>query len=573
MNLFFPFDVLYRYKGFDEVDGIEIAWNLVNMDDALQSPEHLGRLYSEVHLLRALRHENIIKSYISWVDDEKKTINMITELFTSGSLRQYRKKHKSVDTKAIKNWAKQILQGLDYIHSQNPPIIHRDLKCDNIFVNGNHGEVKIGDLGFATILQQPTAHSVIGTPEFMAPELYEEEYNELVDVYSFGLCILELITCEYPYSECKNQAQIYKKVTSGIKPAGLGKVKDPQAKQFIEKCLVPASQRLSAAELLHDPFISPENSITLPKLYPLSMDVDTNYYKHSSSICTKNPIETPLVLSVDFKRFNGRNEFILRGEKNDDNTISLTLRITDLCSQVRNIHFLFYLDADTTPSIAGEMVEQLDLGNEDVAFIVKLIDDLILNLVPSWKPSFGRSGSEKSSCEDLAEHPTNPISMMCGRDSGLVLVSTKGFAEEQVLSKFTKGMNDGAENLAEVSTKLISAASNATVADDYSIDDSSKTLKNYGSNRCEGSDVESLTMSEYAKTSEVSFVGSCNAISNNFSSSTGVQEEEQCYELKEELDAINMQYHQCCHELLRMKLDAIEHAKKRWITRKKMPAF
>ena len=48
----------------------------------------------------------------------------------------------------------------------------------------------------------------------MAPELYEEEYNELVDIYSFGMCILELITCEYPYSECRNQAQIYKKVTS-----------------------------------------------------------------------------------------------------------------------------------------------------------------------------------------------------------------------------------------------------------------------------------------------------------------------------------------------------------------------
>lgn len=53
-----------------------------------------------------------------------------------------------------------------------------------------------------------------GTPEFMAPELYEEEYNELVDIYSFGMCILEMITLEYPYSECKNPAQIYKKVIS-----------------------------------------------------------------------------------------------------------------------------------------------------------------------------------------------------------------------------------------------------------------------------------------------------------------------------------------------------------------------
>ena len=48
----------------------------------------------------------------------------------------------------------------------------------------------------------------------MAPELYEENYNELVDVYSFGMCILEMVTCDYPYSECKNAAQIYKKVIS-----------------------------------------------------------------------------------------------------------------------------------------------------------------------------------------------------------------------------------------------------------------------------------------------------------------------------------------------------------------------
>lgn len=55
---------------------------------------------------------------------------------------------------------------------------------------------------------------ILGTPEFMAPELYEEEYNELVDVYSFGMCMLEMVTLEYPYNECKNTAQIYKKVTS-----------------------------------------------------------------------------------------------------------------------------------------------------------------------------------------------------------------------------------------------------------------------------------------------------------------------------------------------------------------------
>lgn len=48
----------------------------------------------------------------------------------------------------------------------------------------------------------------------MAPEMYEEKYDEKVDVYAFGMCLLEMATNEYPYSECQNAAQIYKKVTS-----------------------------------------------------------------------------------------------------------------------------------------------------------------------------------------------------------------------------------------------------------------------------------------------------------------------------------------------------------------------
>ena len=56
--------------------------------------------------------------------------------------------------------------------------------------------------------------SSTGTPEFMAPEVYEEEYNELVDIYSFGMCVLEMVTFEYPYSECTHPVQIYKKVIS-----------------------------------------------------------------------------------------------------------------------------------------------------------------------------------------------------------------------------------------------------------------------------------------------------------------------------------------------------------------------
>ncbi len=58
-----------------------------------------------------------------------------------------------------------------------------------------------------------------GTPEFMAPELYDEEYDDRVDVYSYGMCLLELATLQYPYCECRNAAQIYRKVTLVCLPA------------------------------------------------------------------------------------------------------------------------------------------------------------------------------------------------------------------------------------------------------------------------------------------------------------------------------------------------------------------
>lgn len=48
----------------------------------------------------------------------------------------------------------------------------------------------------------------------MAPEMYEEQYDESVDVYAFGMCLLEMVTGEYPYTECQFPAQIYRKVTT-----------------------------------------------------------------------------------------------------------------------------------------------------------------------------------------------------------------------------------------------------------------------------------------------------------------------------------------------------------------------
>ncbi|KAL5101227.1 hypothetical protein RYX36_005554 [Vicia faba] len=243
------------YRGFDQEEGIEVAWNQVKLRNFCDEPAMVKRLYAEVRLLENLTNENIIELYSVWTDDEHGTLNFITEVCTSGNLREYRKKHRHVSMKALKKWSRQILKGLNYLHTHEPCIIHRDLNCSNVFVNGNVGQVKIGDLGLAAIVgKNHIAHTILGTPEFMAPELYDEDYTELVDIYSFGMCLLEMVTLEIPYSECDNVAKIYKKVSSGIRPAALNKVKDSEVKDFIEKCLAQPRVRPSADELLKDPF-------------------------------------------------------------------------------------------------------------------------------------------------------------------------------------------------------------------------------------------------------------------------------------------------------------------------------
>ncbi|PIN07822.1 Serine/threonine protein kinase [Handroanthus impetiginosus] len=361
------------YKAIDELLGMEVAWNQVRLVDLLQSPEDLQRLYSEVHLLSTLNHDSIIRFYTSWIDVENRTFNFITEMFTSGTLREYRAKYKRVNIRAIKIWARQILEGLVYLHGHDPAVIHRDLKCDNIFVNGHLGQVKIGDLGLAAILRGSNrAHSVIGTPEFMAPELYEENYNELVDVYSYGMCVLEMITSEYPYSECTNPAQIYKKVISGKKPRAFYKVQDLDAQRFIGKCLETASKRLSAKELMLDPFLVIDHSADHPELETENQKPFLN-----------DRIELEhLQLNDDAPRTN----MTITGKLNpEDGTIFLKVQIADKEGAVRNVFFPFDIVSDTPLDVANEMVKELEITDWRPSEIANMIDGEISGLVPHWK--------------------------------------------------------------------------------------------------------------------------------------------------------------------------------------------
>ncbi|KAH1030144.1 hypothetical protein J1N35_046042 [Gossypium stocksii] len=339
------------YKAIDEVLGMEVAWG---------APIARGFAEAEYCSFFTLSTPTSPTQVNKPLIDDEIAVNQIC---------RYRKKYKRVDIRAIKNWARQILQGLVYLHAHDPPVIHRYLKCDNIFVNGHLGQVKIGDLGLAAILRgSKSAHSVIGTPEFMAPELYEEDYNQLVDVYSFGMCVLEMLTSEYPYSECANPAQIYKKVTSGKLPGAFYQVQDLDAQRFIGKCLVTASNRLSAEQLLLDPFLAKDEATRLgsPKLFLNQSEIEKLHLND-------NPPRTDMTIT---------------GKLNpEDDTIFLKVQIADTEGSTRNIYFPFDIVEDTPLDVATEMVKELEITDWDPLEIAEMIDGEISALVPQWKKS------------------------------------------------------------------------------------------------------------------------------------------------------------------------------------------
>ncbi|XP_068275087.1 serine/threonine-protein kinase WNK4 isoform X2 [Nyctibius grandis] len=250
------------YKGLDTETTVEVAW--CELQTRKLSKTERQRFSEEVEMLKGLQHPNIVRFYDSWKSTIKGQICivLVTELMTSGTLKTYLKRFKEMKLKVLQRWSRQILRGLHFLHTRSPPIIHRDLKCDNIFITGPTGSVKIGDLGLATLKRASFAKSVIGTPEFMAPEMYEEKYDEAVDVYAFGMCMLEMATSEYPYSECQNAAQIYRKVTSGLKPSSFYKVKVPELKEIIEGCIrMDKNERYTIQDLLEHSFFQEDTGV------------------------------------------------------------------------------------------------------------------------------------------------------------------------------------------------------------------------------------------------------------------------------------------------------------------------
>ncbi len=139
----------------------------------------------------------------------------------------------------------------------------------------------------------------------MAPEMYDEHYDELVDVYAFGMCMLEMATSEYPYSECTGPAQIYKKVVNvSIIPIGFSCMTYPTIMPVLTvRCFLPTLQGVppQSLEKVDDPEMLEVISTCISVKREERLEVHDVNYSRSSSLFICSSVRT---LFLDYSRVN-----------------------------------------------------------------------------------------------------------------------------------------------------------------------------------------------------------------------------------------------------------------------------
>lgn len=227
----------------------------------MADPNDVLALREEIALMQRFSHPNIVQYYGVLEDPEKQTINIFMEYVTGGTVSSYLKKFGQVELEAVRDWSKQILLGLQYLHEQG--VVHRDMKLENILTT-NSGQLKIADFGCSKKIDEACSktrgcQTLAGTPSTMAPEVVKAEpYGTKADIWSFGCVIVEIITGKPVWPQMDNMwAALYKIANSSGLPPGVPKDLPKNLQKFLERCFErnPA-KRASAQELLQHPWIT-----------------------------------------------------------------------------------------------------------------------------------------------------------------------------------------------------------------------------------------------------------------------------------------------------------------------------
>uniref|UniRef100_A0A0R0IF89 mitogen-activated protein kinase kinase kinase n=1 Tax=Glycine max TaxID=3847 RepID=A0A0R0IF89_SOYBN len=236
------------YLGFNRECGEMCAMKEVTLfsDDA-KSRESAQQLGQEIAMLSQLRHPNIVQYYGSETVDDR--LYVYLEYVSGGSIYKLVKEYGQLGEIAIRNYTRQILLGLAYLHTKNT--VHRDIKGANILVDPS-GRIKLADFGMAKHISGSSCpFSFKGSPYWMAPEVIKNSNgcNLAVDIWSLGCTVLEMATTKPPWSQ-------YEGIGNSKELPTIPDHLSEDGKDFVRLCLQRNPlNRPSAAQLLDHPFV------------------------------------------------------------------------------------------------------------------------------------------------------------------------------------------------------------------------------------------------------------------------------------------------------------------------------
>ncbi|PAA82146.1 hypothetical protein BOX15_Mlig020982g1, partial [Macrostomum lignano] len=262
------------YRGYDREQGRPIAWCELKYQVGKDKPAERDQVRKEVEMMIKCEHPNIVR-YYDLLDcyfeldengergEKVKATVIVTEFMSEGTLKEKMKtfyneqtREAVVEFSVFQSWMQQILEGLRHMHHKmNPPVIHRDLKPENVFIaDGENPDeyynIKIGDFGLATAKTQ-SRKTMLGTLGYMAPEMLQERYDEKVDIFAFGLLMVELVTNCVPYQECQNFMDVWQRIASTTPPQVLNRLENPEIRDIFFTCTHPLPDfRPTSEELL-----------------------------------------------------------------------------------------------------------------------------------------------------------------------------------------------------------------------------------------------------------------------------------------------------------------------------------
>jgi serine/threonine-protein kinase TNNI3K len=190
-------------------NGQRVALKML-LPDLRKSVKHVAELLDEVRLIAHLEHPRIVGLVgISW--DSLSDLCVVLEFMEGGDLRELLASYESdgrdvgFDRSKV-TIALHVAHALTYLHSLDPPVLHRDLKSKNILLTSDL-QAKVTDFGISRERGDRTMTAGVGTSLWMAPEvMMGERYDAKADVFSFGVVLSELDQHTLPYSQATDSS-------------------------------------------------------------------------------------------------------------------------------------------------------------------------------------------------------------------------------------------------------------------------------------------------------------------------------------------------------------------------------